>query len=183
MDEQELDTLIQEAISVEPCPEFLARVRAGLEERRIDSTWSPVSVALAALAVLSVAVGVDVFLRQNQTATVPASAPAQTNVITEPKVDPPPELVTTNRVMPDAGRSAQRTYSRRMAVVKDGFPKVMVSAQDAAMFQKFMAGLYDGTFELSPGVLRPFDSVESRNVAITPLSIDPISPIEPLSGQ
>jgi hypothetical protein len=183
MDDQQLDTLIQEAISVEPSPEFLARVRADLEERRIERTWSPVWVALAAMAALSVAGAVGGLLRQDQTDTGLAAALAQASATTEPTIGPPPAAMRTNRAMPDAARSAEPTGSRRMPVVKDDFPKVMISAADAAMFQKFMAGVHDGSFELTPDVLRDFELVQNRGLVITPLSIDPISPIEPLSGQ
>jgi hypothetical protein len=189
MDDQELDTLIHDAISVEPSPEFLARVRTNIEERRIERTWSPVWFALSGLVAVSVAVFVALFVRQDQSGTVPARVLAQANATSDLTVGPPPVLMRTNRAMPDAVRSSRPKHSRRMPVVRDDFPKVMISSADAAIFRRFMAGVYDGTFELSPDVLSRVEAVQERDVAITPLSIDPIrpiepiSPIEPLSGQ
>jgi hypothetical protein len=141
----ERDELLKEigaALSIEPTPEFAAKVRTEIQTVRAASQMPYVLAATAALAVL-VAVGA-VVIRQE--------APAPTGVSTVSTSPPPARDMAAT--VPDSVRPASEALPRRSALRHPldvrSRPRVIVATDEVEAFWRLLAAVQTNDLTIPP---------------------------------
>jgi hypothetical protein len=160
MNDDQLTREIEQALSVNPSPQFVARVRTRIAARREASwlRWSFGALALASVAVV-VALGP---LESKQTSVL---APAEVVVkVPQPKADGPP--------MPTLQGTAQKSTPIKAE------PEVLFDPREAAAFQKFVEGVRDKRIDL--GQLVELQQAASQTAPIEEIALMPIDDLAPI---
>ena len=175
-----IDRKLEQLLSVDPAPEFLARVRMQIadDEPIVARSWQ--ALMAVAVSVLVVAAALWVSSASNEqadgptTAQTPASPVAEFQPAESPAV-PPGTTKRTTRMTVDTSRpsTAQPTA--------ESMPEVLISPSEAAAFEQFLTSARERRFEVSAdSVARLTDTGPRTDLAIAPIAIDVLSPIEPL---
>jgi hypothetical protein len=180
MSDAALEREIEQALSVEPSPEFLPRVRAALPS---DGGLRPWKVRWVWLGALSATVAiVAVFLVTNR------------SVMPEPRrlLNPPNGIVAAPEapiLVPEAPNPHVREVTRRKPVphASNGAsksstePEVLISRGESAALKRLMRGLREGRVEPSAsdqsgirGAEPPKAIVVAPISAISPIAIEPL---------
>jgi hypothetical protein len=177
-DESAIDREIKAALSVEPSPEFLARVRTRVANEPAPTGWRLPWVFAAAGAVVATIVIAVAVSRSGQRTDVNSigRAPWSAKVVPEVPVTPPPAVPVEQ---PRVAESDMKP--KRPAIVVSGFsrtePEVLIDPGEARALRRLLAGIRDRRIDvatLPPELLQPL-------AAIQPLSaIQPMAPIEPI---
>jgi hypothetical protein len=169
------DREIESLLTVEPSPEFLARVRARVAEETPHRSWFGwhLSVAAASLA-LAVFVASAIWL--SNAVVNPASEQAQPTVVE--RIPPQPRAVEPERIAsaPEAEsplRRITRRTPRAADVVAAERLVPVVNEEDGKAFDAFLATIRGS------GVVLTFNESRDSALAASPLVIDPIA-IDPL---
>jgi hypothetical protein len=192
-----IDREIRAALSVDPSPEFLARVRTRIASEPVESgfRWSWVPAGTVA-ALLMVAVVVS-FSRQNNAADLKVG-PTEVNTggaptgeakidiaesgpkmgITEPTGA---DLKGTTDTAPTA--SAVVPTFRSARAKESSIPEVLISPDDVLAFQQFITAIHQRRFEIvfdEPLAVTP--SPQFSELTISPITIAPLEPTAPDEG-
>jgi hypothetical protein len=172
-----IDREIQEALAVDPSPEFFARVRMRIASegpiRRFPYGWT----AAIAFGVTALAVALSLVGRSKEVAfeTVPGSVagPMMMDIILDPVE---PATVHAQTLHPSVNHP-------RRPRARDELDQVLISPRDRAAFERFITNVGAGKFVLSfdepPAVI---DTQVFTDIAIPPIRIDPIAPLAPAEG-
>jgi hypothetical protein len=184
MDDAELDRALNATLSVSPSPEFVARVRRAIADEPVASPVGRWLVPACALAVLMTAVGLMTFVFRP---TVPAEVPPEIaaraasvlpSVPIELYAPAPSPRVEAESVTPLLIRRAP-TLSEQPARLEF---QVMVSASDAAAYQRLFANVGSMPYELSD---EPTGQSEYNAIAaidFSPIVIPPLNDASPAGG-
>lgn len=178
MNEEQLKREIEEALSIEPSPQFMARVRREIaaEPRPQTRHWTLLAVGFATAALM---VGTFVFVPGKSGSLVPATpkeiarteAPPSPPIATVPSNEQP--LKPVARVTPAAAR-------------RPAEPEVLFDPREAAAFQSFMKAVQEKKINASR-LDALFEAVERAAVQIDPMPIAgapiEITPLETAAGE
>jgi hypothetical protein len=172
--DSELDREIERLLSVDPSPEFVARVRTHVARNRGQAypyfKWALAGAAAAAAIILFV-----VFVPALQPGELARHEP----VVAVPLVPSPPPPVESPVAPPAATRSVRYATHARGQVD----PEVLVDPGEAAALQRFLDGVHDGTIDLAKlaeirrftAELRPPEDITPMPIAaLEPITIDPL---------
>jgi hypothetical protein len=176
MSDAALEREIEQALSVEPSPEFLPRVRAAIPS---DGGLRPWKMRWVWLGALSTAVAiVAVFLMTNR------------SVMPEPRrlPDPPKVSVAAPEVpilVPEAPNPPVREVTRRKPVLHTSNgasklstgPEVLISKSESAALKRLMRGLREGRVEPATFDSSGIRAAEPPKAIVVP----PISAILPIA--
>lgn len=165
MDEMRLDDELRAALSVDPSPEFVARVRTRIAAEPAPGRWR-LAWVMTAVATVSVAIATTTVNWPRLEAPVPAA------VATTPVSTPVPSPVAAQieAIVPDPiARASRRVLP---ATAPRAEPEVMISEGERRGFETLLAALRDN-------VLPPVPEVETAVEPVLPVVIEPFT-IEPL---
>lgn len=174
-----LEHEIEAALSVEPSPEFLARVRTRMASEPAQAVWrlrwavAVTGVVLTPIAILIVLLTLPRSSVERDRVVIPA-ARVQKNV--EPAVTSPPSAVdvTPLRLVTRGSRVPARLTARRTE------PEVLISSGEAAALRKLFADISERRIESSllPDALTTATALTRiREIAIEPITVNPLAPI------
>jgi len=186
--DKSLEREIENALHVDPSPEFLARVRARVatERRPIGPrlSWSVVGVAAAVAATVVMAL---VVTRSHRPPAVAVSVePAvATSIVKSAPTDPP--IATPTPPLPRAApvvESTGRKHIRR--ATPNTAPEVLIPARDAAALRVLMMNIREGRVDLTAldaihAVAAPLEPLDK--IAIQPITIQPLPRLALLEGE
>jgi hypothetical protein len=165
----DLDRHIQEALAVDPSPEFNARVRMRLAEEpapaRLSAAWLTCgATAFAVVVVLSVLV-------PGRREVAPPAAdvvlplPVSNAAVAEPAMPPEPQRAVVEPPRPVHRRSAAP-------------PIVLVPTAEREAFRRFLEAVADNRLIVPPPAVPPADAPLSvAEITIEPVVIQPIEPV------
>ena len=159
----ELDRALEALLSVEPSPDFVARVRAGVSADAIAADWLTGRLVAMAAAVGAVMVGVWLFMGTQ--ATPPPAAP-----IVAQRLPSAPGIAP---VEPAVNPPVKSTPIAQTIAAAPSAPDVIVSPRESAGLRYLLAALRDERLDsaVMPG--------EQSDAADTPIVIEPLT-VEPL---
>jgi hypothetical protein len=168
LSERVIERDIESLLSVDPSPEFLARVRTRIANEPEPSRWrlAWVVVPVTGMCIVLLATGMVMWLRPQPPAPVQAVRPSSvppTIVEREPSIEPPrrvaPVAAPTQRQPSDVARS----------------PEVVISENERRAFEQLLLAIEQDRLPL---LVRTGDDAE-ESLAPAPLEIEPLT-IEPL---
>jgi hypothetical protein len=187
----EIDREIQAALSVDPSPEFLARVRTSIAHQPISPRLRGVTPASCALAAVLVIAVVSVSLQDPVPADLKVSTPsapsADLEVTTGPRApnlnpetnagaeSPAAELRIRTAKTAASASEVVPTFRSAESRLAPSEPEVLISPDDAKAFEEFVAGVRDGRFEIllnEPVLPASFSLV--AELSIPPIVIEPL---------
>ena len=153
-----LDRELARALTVEPSPEFVARVRTRIAEEpgpaRFGFRWVFGAVAVAAAVVVAV-----VMMRPT-----PQVAPRTTPLLASRSID-------LTAVVPEIRERRTSSVERRTPNPESRIPAVFFDSREVAALQRLVAGPIAVTTERPAMDLAPVETI-----VISPLAIDPLEP-------
>lgn len=176
-----LDREVQAALTVDPSPEFLARVRMRVASEPAPAAWTlswAVLAGGAAVATLVVAVVVsnagrsgnvephdDTPTNLRGAATVAAPAPVAPRVVRQPASERPLRVV--------------RAEPPRAAADAPPFPEVLISTDEVRAYEAFVAAVQQRRIPPMPAIEenRPTTSTGLPDIDIAPLVLAPLPQI------
>lgn len=174
--EQEIEALL----SVQPSPDFVARVRSRVAEEQTSSGWGwrwPIAAVVAAVALT--AVGVALW-RSVEPASPSTSAPSQRAAapdVVGPAVIPPHDEPVEIRV-PQQRADVVAAVPRAIELA---LPPVIIAENETRAYVAFVADRRATRFEFSPSIARTVDDpieldkmLKVDAVALEPLEIKPL---------
>jgi hypothetical protein len=168
MDDAELDRALNDALSVSPSPEFVARVRMTIAQAEAAPTpigWlKPAAVAVSIAAIAAVLVLGPAQIEIADDIDVLGSRPIS-NVARAPVVGASPLRLS----------SASDVLKREP--VSSAMPAVLISSDAARAFQELVASARDRRFEASFDETPPSTAWALSELTVAPLSIEPL--VEP----
>ena len=177
MNEEQIRKDIEETLSVEPSPQFLARVRRQLEtESRRPSLRLPWKVLAAGLATGAVLTGLTTLIEPRTShvpvpaATIQPAAPASEEQNYQVQAAPEPPLRSKETPRPVVTRPPQ--------------PQVIIDPRETAALRSFLDDIQEGRID-PDGLAQLFDLADharrtSRIIPATIVGFEPID-IKPLS--
>jgi hypothetical protein len=170
-----LDSELRRALSVDPSPELLARIRTRVAAEPVHgrSAWTVIAPAIFAMAVVVVAA---VFLRRTPAPTVEraTSVLAARTIATTPVTAPlsAPSRIAT--IASSSWPSETVWHVRSLPAMHVTEPEVLIAADEAAALRRLIFGVQQGRLHLSPSLAA---SPPVRDIAIEPITITPIPPL------
>jgi hypothetical protein len=174
MKDVDLQRSIEQALAVEPRPEFAARVRRRIESERsrpwIRPRWAHLAAGLATAAAL---VSLVVLLPEKEKAR-PAK-PVSVAAANQPPV--PREEVTPE---PSRVETSEPSAVVTRAVPKPGpaEPEVLIDPREAAAFYRFIEDVQER--RIDPAKLEALFQASERAQRIVEIAPDPIASIDPI---
>ena len=171
----DVDRQIQEALAVDPSPDFQARVRVRLIEEpprfRLGFSWM-VSGAIAFAAVAVLAVFVSSRDRVGPRAVDPVAPPAQTAAVAEPT--PPPATEPPVAVAPSSPIRGNRAEVAGLKGSSDAV--VLVPAAEREALRRFVRTAAENGLAYTV----PREAADDAPLSVPDLTIEPIviSPID-----
>jgi hypothetical protein len=169
MDDLEIDRTLRAALSEDPSPDFVARVRTTLAEAPRPSlfagVWKPVA-AVACVAVVAVAIGMrqDARLKPSPTRLAPVTADLKASTTTESRAIAPFRA---------AKAKARPSAKAPIATASDEppMPKVLVAQKDLEALREFIASAnevrftasFDETPAPTPWLITELPTTETHN--------------------
>jgi hypothetical protein len=186
------DREIQDALKVDPSPEFLARVRTRIANEPAPSPWRwswnlVTAGALAAAAVIAVVIARPAAPRPER---VQAARPAETRPEARaPERQPAPP---SHLAKPGAERSAAG-FAHHRAPLVSGFsrtaaagPEILIDPRQARALRQLIAGVRDGRVDLSAAqksvTSAPMELAPVTDIVIAPITIEPLAPLSGAEG-
>jgi hypothetical protein len=165
MNDDQLKREIEEALSVEPSPEFAARVRTRIAENsRTSESWLRWSIAGAGLAAAAIMIVV---------------------VVSEPAETVTPQPVSIARVEPQLEKEvpAPPVPQPIRKAPKVTHPEILIDPREAVAFQKLIEGVWENRIDVTSLIERQpqfAGQVPIQEIALIPL--DTLNPLvtEPL---
>jgi hypothetical protein len=170
-----VDREIAAALTVEPSPEFVARVRARIAHTPAPADRHPSMMLVATGSAMLALVIIVAFSRVERNGSAGASI--------ETRAAPPPPVAASAS---PAGilSSARRVTTASGARRKD--PEVLVPAHEAAALRELFAAVRDGSVDLTALVEdRSYTIVETGlrgEIVIPPISMEPVQAITDSEG-
>jgi hypothetical protein len=180
-----LEEEIEQALAVEPSPEFLARVRTHIAIAPKASRWSrqwPLVVASLAAVVLALA-AVLMWQMTRSRLVVPPDVPAVVRA-TEPRVAPQSAPPVTPGVEPRRHPAAQLKvrHEPRQTVA----PEVLSPEGEATALRRLMRGLHAGRVAegaRASAVAQPMTDILLKPLApLTPVEVEPLESLTRQEG-
>jgi hypothetical protein len=186
--DETLEREIENALDIDPSPEFLARVRARIASQRRPTGWHlswrvvGVGAALAATVVMALVVTRS---QRPPTASLSFKPTAATRTVESAPTGPP--IATPSPALPTAAsviESTGRKHSRR-ATPNTG-PEVLIATRDAAALRVLMMNMREGRVDLTAldalqAVAAPLEPLDK--IAIQPIAIQPLPRLALLEGE
>ena len=176
-----IDRKLEQLLSVDPAPEFLARVRMQIADDEPIAARSSRALMAVVVSVLVVAVALWVRFTPNERVDVPTTAQTPELPVAEIRRAEFPAVLsgttkpTVSHAKPDTSKS------KAVQLAAESMPEVLMSPSDAAAFEQFLTSARERRFEVSADVIaRLTDASPRGDLAIAPIAIDALSPIEPL---
>jgi hypothetical protein len=172
-----IDRELREALTVDPAPDFIARVRARVGREEIGShrwSWQPIVVAIAALALVVVLVERP---RSHNPATRTMSPRSAT-------IDSTPLSTmgtTVAAFLPRRlsrgvdGSSAEMPRRRAAESKNERDSEVLISASEARAIRNLLDGVREGRIDLSS---LPLNASQLEEIAFAPIVLPPAGPGE-----
>ncbi len=190
MDASEIDRDLQQALAVEPSPEFVARVRAQIASEPAASVWWRPRVLVAAGALAVVIVAAVLVLRPHE--QVPSKAADGSSPAEHPAVVPErtPESLVAQGFSPGATPVVVQGFSpaapgpavSRPAVSssKRDDPEVLVSQAEMKGLRLLITLANQGDARLESLLAEPVDAtpitaIEPIEIVIAPITIEPLA--------
>jgi hypothetical protein len=185
-----LEQEIEQALAIDPSPEFLVRVRAQIASAPQASRWSmrwPLVTASAAAVVLIVAAVVLSGLMRSRQPVTPES-PAIVRAI-DPPVGPPTITPVAQAVEPRRPLAPPMTARRVMP--RSTEPEVLIPKDEADALRRLLRGLRIGVVDPSTlaqnsrasAVVAPTTEIVLKPLApLTPVTLEPLAPIPHQEG-
>jgi len=191
-----IDREIQEALAVDPSPEFLARVRTRIAaEPPRAATWLPWKLVAAAVMAAIVA-AVVVMSRPQERTDGTATAQGDIRLTPEVPVEQPrglePSRAADSTHRPVEAPGAQRRASARrltpapaqsetrLVAAMPTEPEILVDPREARAMRLVIRATRDGRFDLWTALQAEAPTVMElppiAAIVIAPLSIDPLTP-------
>ena len=169
--QDDIDRELQQLLTAEPSPSFVAQVRTAVANQPIPSPVPDIFIALAAsVAAIVLVAGAVYFTRPTADNTI-ASTPRQHDEVDK---TPVPDAVSASPRAEAAPRTRSRSSgTRTQRVLPEPSLQVMVSPDDRQAFERLVRSTKDGTVALS------FDETNDK-LTIAELTIAPIT-TEPLA--
>jgi hypothetical protein len=186
-----LDREIEHALSVEPSPEFVARVRSALATDRVparSSGWLPWTGGLIGFAAATALLTLTASSLWRSTGGTGGGVP---NRVSRPQA-PPPQVLAAPPADPAPARRRQaaHTSSTRTGTVRvsagdiDDLREVtLISRQEVEAWQAFFARLQQKRSEDAPPTLIPSIDSEPPAIEIAPINIQPLLDEESAEGE
>jgi len=188
MNDEQLRREIEEALSTEPSPQFIARVRRQIASEPRPSRrfhWMMLAAGVAAVVLIGVFVlrswTPQDLLPESVKTTVPTSEVLAPEV-TAPPAEPTPQALA----LPRATSHPPQTKSVEPEVI----PEVLIDPREVKAFKNFVDAVEKQNID--PNRLeRVFDAVERANkeditpmplAGLEPIRIEPLSPAAPERG-
>ena len=176
-----IDRKLEELLSVNPAPEFLARVRLQIADDEPIADRSSRSLMAVAVSVLVVAVALWISFSPNDRADVPTTTQTPGSPVVELRLAESSTVpVATKSMAPHAEADVSKPTTVQPAA--QSMPEVLISPSEAAAFEEFLTSAGERRFEVSAeSVARLTETGARSDLSIAPLTIDALSPIEPLA--
>jgi hypothetical protein len=177
-----VDQRLRSALSVDPSPDFLARVRARIanEPEPLHWNWRGLFAIGGAIAVAAVVITVTTFQHQNiATPRIVDRAIPETNRLETPREPSQPAVAETREVVVHRQRTRHKT-------VRLEEPEVLISAREARAFRTLFDAARVGTIDLIPvlvnrpsadAMLQPSQDIPVPAITVPPITIEPLQPI------
>lgn len=174
MNEDELKKEIEEALAVEPTPQFLARVRRQIATEPRPVRRLPWMLWAAGLVTAAVLVGI-VALLPRESSRLPRPTPAAVTLPPETRPEPTrPERSSTN-TNPPAPHVAPKVADD--ATPQPSKVEVLIDPREAAAFRSFVEAVEKKKFDPSK-LEQLFEAADrTRTSAIGPMPIADLDPI------
>jgi hypothetical protein len=172
-----LDRDLEQALAVDPSPEFVARVREAIATEG-ESGWRHRWIWLAAGAA-AVAITIAMMIPR-ASAPPPGELAVARPLASEPPGAPAASILQTPEVrVQDSPRKGSPTPTSRVARTARGEPEVLIPKDEAAALKRLMRGLKQGVVERSTSAdevtgIRPVQSP-------APILVAPISAMSPIT--
>lgn len=179
-DETTVDAELRRALSVEPSPDFAARVRQHIAADTVSGgsgrgqSWAWLSAAAAGV-LATVVMGTSVLLRpaperpliESRSLALSLEAPAVVDAVCAscPRLEAVTSAVTT------APAAAPRVPAGEAPPV----PEVLIPSEEIRAFRAFVAQLYAGTITAAVPPLEPDVDLNTTFVSTQPIVIQPIA--------
>ena len=161
---------IEDALGVDPSPEFLPRIRARIASERVSESWLWPGLWRWASAVVAVAAVVIIGLRVSNG---PSSAPREEHIVSAPPGEhpPAPDNVASSIETPASGIAPviRRVHSIRRPAV-EAKPEVVVSPDETVALRKLVVAI----------AARQVGSVDVPALGEEAVPLPPIEEIVPL---
>jgi hypothetical protein len=174
----DLDRLLAEALDVAPSPEFRAHVQARVALQRPSRFWPLMHVGVPAAALAAMLVAAVVLWRE-----APAPAPAE-DLLAARSLASAWSALRALPVVAETGASERpsRPAARPRRAARAASPIVLISATEAAALRRLFAGSVG--LSIAPDAVDDASAPASPvDIAITPISIDPIVAGSPAEGK
>jgi hypothetical protein len=180
--DEAIDRKLGQLLSVDPAPEFLARVRMQIAHDETNKTRSFGPLVAIAVCVFVAAVALWV--------TYTPDEPSEVQTATQAPGPPvvralPAELPTGTSAVGKARNIHAKVYKSRPLTPQpatEPMPEVLISPSEAAAFEQLLVSTRERRFEISAdSVARLTDTGSRTDLAIAPMAIDVLSPVEPLA--
>jgi len=175
--EQEIEALL----SVQPSPDFVARVRSRVAEEPESTGWGwrwPVAAVATAVAVA--AIGVALWPSAETTTPSTSATPPRVAARTDdrrPVITPPPDVP----IVAPVNRDVARVVAAPSRMIEISLPPVIIAENEIRAFATFVADRRATRFEFSPSIARTVDDpieldkmLKVDAVALEPLEIKPL---------
>jgi hypothetical protein len=199
-----IDQEIREALNVDPSPEFLARVRAGIAREPAPSMWRWSWGLAAACALGAAVVGAIVLTQAREKAHVPpvtqtaehatsAPATAMPEAQSMPKKRSAEAFARPTRPRATSAVSGFSRSTRLRAALRFSQgptvaqkPDVLLDPAEQAALRRLIAGVRDGRIDLAAArqdpTRAPMDLDPIVEIVIAPIAIDPLAPLPGAEG-
>jgi hypothetical protein len=160
---------IEDALGVDPSPEFLPRIRARIASERVNESWLWPGLWRWASAVAAVAAVAIIGL---YVSNGPSSAPREAHVVSAPPVEhpPAPDRVASSIETPASGIAPVISRVRSIRPAVEARPEVVVSPDETVALRKLVVAI----------VARRVGAVDVPVLGVEPAPLPPIEEIVPL---
>jgi hypothetical protein len=185
--ESGIDRELRTALTVEPSPEFMARVRSRVAHEAMANglLWRPIPVVLAIATVILICLGIARLadLRAPTVAREPVRAAPERAAAAA--VEPPARrtVVRTRRLLEES-RRAKRGPSTIAVNIADraAEPPVLVPAAEQKALHRLFTRSRGSALRLTYMSEPEFEVTDARGLEIPPITIDPLVPEAPAEG-
>jgi hypothetical protein len=177
-----IDQEIQDALKVDPSPEFLARVRTRIANEPAPSAWRWSWTVAAGAVAASVVVAIVLSPVREKSIVAPVTQTAAAG----PKA---PALQPAAEELAPVAQSAERRPAPRMVIATAlavQQPEILLDPAETRALQRFIAGARNGRVDLaavqqstSPA---PMELEPVADIVIAPITIEPLAPLAGAEG-
>jgi hypothetical protein len=175
------DRDIELLLSVDPAPEFLARVRMRISAEPVAARpWRTLVAVAVSACLVAIALWVT-FTGHHETSEI-SKMTRTPGAVVGPLQALQSSAVLQSVTKPTTDGEASTSKPAAAQPANDQLPEVLISASEAAAFEQFLADARERRFELSAdSIARLTDTGPRTDLAIAPITIDVLRPIELLA--